>query len=64
MGMPSLFYRLVYRAHSLKSLERNILAFVGFGPIRDTILGNVEAMTDADRATLLAEIEALGRKGL
>jgi putative NADPH-quinone reductase len=64
MGMPSLFYRLVYQAHSLKSLERNILAFVGFGPIRDTVIGNVEAMTDAERAALLADVEALGRKGL
>jgi putative NADPH-quinone reductase len=33
MGMPALFYTLVYRAHSLKSLERNILGFVGFAPI-------------------------------
>jgi len=29
MGMPGLFYRWYYRAHSLKSLERNILRFSG-----------------------------------
>jgi len=27
MGMPALFYRWYYRAHSVKNLERNILAF-------------------------------------
>jgi putative NADPH-quinone reductase len=42
MGMPSIFYKWVYRAHSLKSLERNILAFVGFGPIRASVIGGVE----------------------
>ena len=64
MGMPGLFYRLVYRAHSLKSLERNILAFVGFGPIRDTVIGFVETMSDAERAAVVAEVEALGRKAV
>lgn len=43
MGMPGLFYRVVFRAHSLKSLERNILRFVGFGPVRHSIIGNVES---------------------
>ncbi|MGE0179007.1 MAG: NAD(P)H-dependent oxidoreductase, partial [Sphingomonas sp.] len=30
MGMPTPFYRFFYRAHSVKSFERNILSFVGF----------------------------------
>jgi putative NADPH-quinone reductase len=63
MGMPGLFYRLVYRAHSLKSLERNILAFCGFGPIRDTVIGFVEALSDGERAEVVAEVEKLGRQG-
>jgi putative NADPH-quinone reductase len=29
MGMPAFFYRIFYRAHSLKSLKRNILEFCG-----------------------------------
>jgi len=37
MGMPALAYRLYFRAHSLRSLKRNILGFVGIGPIRTTI---------------------------
>jgi len=60
MGMPGLFYSLVYRAHSLKSLERNILAFVGFKPVHHTIVGWVE---DAERReAALAEIRELGAK--
>ena len=29
MGMPVTIYRWYFRAHSIKSLERNILGFVG-----------------------------------
>jgi putative NADPH-quinone reductase len=32
MGMPTLFYRWYFRVHSLKNLERNILAFCGIRP--------------------------------
>jgi putative NADPH-quinone reductase len=60
MGMPALFYRLVYRAHSLKSLERNILKFVGFGPVRHTIIGAVESGPKA-REQWLGRLERLGR---
>ena len=43
MGMPALFYRWYYRAHSLKSLERNILRFSGIGPISVTLIGGLGA---------------------
>lgn len=43
MGMPAPFYTLIYRAHSLKSLKRNILAFVGFSPVRHSVIGAVES---------------------
>ncbi|MDD3762031.1 MAG: NAD(P)H-dependent oxidoreductase [Nevskiales bacterium] len=42
MGMPGTVYRLYFRAHSLKALERNILRFCGIGPIRETVIGMVE----------------------
>lgn len=59
MGMPGFFYRLVYRAHSLKSLERNILRFVGIGPVRHMIVGPVEG-SDAYRQERLEAVKALG----
>jgi len=61
MGMPALVYRWYFRAHSVKALERNILGFVGFAPVRETLIGSVESMTDADRRKWLAKLAALGR---
>jgi putative NADPH-quinone reductase len=42
MGMPAAFYSLWFRAHSVKSLERNVLKFVGIGPVHHVLLGGVE----------------------
>jgi len=62
MGMPAFWYRWFFLAHSLKSLERNLLRFVGIKPVGETILGMVEA-ADADRrARWLAQMTALGRR--
>jgi putative NADPH-quinone reductase len=62
MGMPALFYRWYFRAHSIKSLERNILAFCGVGPIHATLFGMVDVVGAEKRAAWLAKIEALGRR--
>lgn len=62
MGMPGLFYRIIFRAHSLKSLERNILRFVGFAPVRHSIIGDVER-SDAYRRKWLRRMNRLGREG-
>ncbi len=59
MGMPALFYRLVYGAHSVKSLKRNILNFVGIKPVECTLIGNVESSTK-DRKEWLRELRKLG----
>jgi len=63
MGMPALFYRWYFGAHSLKSLERNILGFVGIGPIRESLIGGVEMMSAARRRKWLDRMAAFGRKG-
>lgn len=63
MGMPAFFYRLVYRAHSLKSLERNILNFVGIKSVEKTVIGQVEADAD-ERRRWLDEMRRLGSQGL
>ncbi|MBT8147883.1 MAG: NAD(P)H-dependent oxidoreductase [Gammaproteobacteria bacterium] len=62
MGMPGTFYRWYYRAHSLKSLERNILKFSGISPVRETIYGLVEGASDAKRGSWLEEMKQLGHK--
>jgi putative NADPH-quinone reductase len=60
MGMPALFYKAFYGAHSVKSLERNILKFVGINPVERTIIGGVEASAER-RRKWLAEMKALGK---
>ena len=44
MGMPALVYRFYFRAHSVRSLERNILGFVGIAPVRETLVGGVDQL--------------------
>jgi putative NADPH-quinone reductase len=62
MGMPALVYRWYFRAHSLKSLERNILGFVGFAPIRETLVGTVDKLGEADVVQLEASLRKLGQR--
>lgn len=59
MGMPAFFYRLFYRAHSVKSLKRNLLGFVGFSPVRSTAIGTVEGSARG-RAAWLEKMAELG----
>ncbi len=60
MGMPALLYRWYFRAHSIRSLERNILRFVGIKPVRETVIGMVEGKDPAVRERWLAKMRALG----
>jgi putative NADPH-quinone reductase len=62
MGMPGLIYRWYYGAHCAKMLRRNILEFVGFRPVRTTIYGMVESVSNDTRAGWLREVETLGRQ--
>lgn len=62
MGMPSLFYRLYYQSHSVRSLARNILGFVGFKPVRVSLLGNVEGSAQA-RQRHIDTLLAIARRG-
>lgn len=59
MGMPAFAYRWFFGAHSLKSLERNILKFMGIKPVRESLIGMVDG--DAKRrARWLARLRRLG----
>ena len=62
MGMPGFFYRWYYRAHSLKSLEGNVLAFCGMQPVGSSIVGMVAGMSARRRAAWLARMRAFGRR--
>jgi putative NADPH-quinone reductase len=60
MGMPAFFYRLWYLGHGIAGMRRNILNFVGFRPVRETLLGMVEGASDAKRAQWLKHLRELG----
>lgn len=62
MGMPALAYRWYFRAHSVKSLERNILGFVGFAPIHETLIGSVQNLGQAGVARWLNKLKKLGEQ--
>jgi len=64
MGMPAFVYRLFYLSHSLKSLERNILKFVGISPVRTTVIGMIGAINDAKYARLAGKMRKLGASGI
>lgn len=60
MGMPAFFYRWYFGAHSVKSLERNILKFCGIGPVRESLFGMVDSASDARRGRWLGRMRDLG----
>ncbi|WP_020405733.1 NAD(P)H-dependent oxidoreductase [Hahella ganghwensis] len=64
MGMPAFFYRLFYRSHSLKSLERNILRFCGVKPVKSTLIGLVDGISGNKCRQLKRKIAKLGTAGV
>ncbi|WP_223788292.1 NAD(P)H-dependent oxidoreductase [Marinicella meishanensis] len=49
MGMPAWVYRWYFRAHGVQTLRRNILQFVGFKPVKTTLIGGVDQL-DSNQA--------------
>jgi putative NADPH-quinone reductase len=62
MGMPALVYRWYFRAHSVKSLERNILGFAGIAPVNETLIGLTGDVKAADAAKWLGKLKRLGAR--
>jgi len=62
MGMPAFFYRLYYRAHSVRSLQRNVLEFCGISPVRTSLIGTVETKAMGHREIWMAKMAELGRE--
>jgi len=63
MGMPAFFYRLYFRAHSLKSFERNILRFCGISPVKESLFGMVDGADEPKRLAWQKQLRGLGRAG-
>ena len=61
MGMPALIYRWYFRA-GVRGLERSVLKFAGMKPVRETLLGIVDAASDAKRRGWLDRMRGYGRR--
>lgn len=64
LGMPAAIYRWVFRAHSVRALERNILGFVGFAPVHETLIGGAGNLDAKQAAKWLARLKKAGADGL
>ena len=62
MGMPALIYRWYFRARGVRGLERSVLKFAGMKPVRETLLGMVDAASDAKRRRWLDRMRDYGRR--
>jgi putative NADPH-quinone reductase len=63
MGMPSLIYRAMFRAHGVRALERSVLGFAGIAPIHETLVGNVANLDQARVDRWRRRMRQLGRMG-
>ncbi len=62
MGMPAIIYRWYFRAHSIKSLKRNLLGIIGIAPVHETLIGLTGNMKPADAAKWLTKLKRLGER--
>ncbi len=62
MGMPAIIYRYYFRAHSIKSLERNLLGIVGIAPVHETLVGLADNLKPADATKWLTKLKRLGER--
>ena len=58
MGMPALIYRWYFRAHGVRGLEHSVLRFAGMKPVRETLWGMIDAVSDAKGRVWLDRMRA------
>lgn len=61
MGAPAFVYRWWYGGFGVRGLKRSILGFVGFAPVRITLLGMVGSASATKRAAWLRRMRESGR---
>lgn len=63
MGMPALAFRLWFLSAGVAILKRNILGLVGIAPVRTSLVGGVERLSEGARARWISAMRALGAEG-
>jgi putative NADPH-quinone reductase len=61
MGMPAPVYKWFFGQHAVKNLQRNILGFCGFNPVKITLIGQVYAGNENRLYHSLSKVSRLGR---
>lgn len=62
MGMPAPIYQWYFFAHGVRGLERNVLAFCGLKPVRQTLIGMVDGGGRGRHERNFERMRALGRR--
>jgi NAD(P)H dehydrogenase (quinone) len=61
-GMPGFLYRWWFGAPAIKILHNNIFGFLGAGPVRSTVHGGIESVSDDTRKRWLDEMRGFGQR--
>lgn len=64
MSTPAIVYRVFYGAHTVKSLERNILKFCGIDPVNTTLIGDVYKKSPKALGRSIAKMTEYGSQGI
>ena len=64
MATNTLVYKHFYGAHTVKSLERNILKFCGIDPVKTTLIGEVHKKSQKQLERSIKQMMAYGAKGI
>ena len=62
MGMPAAAYKVMFGAHGVRGFESGILGMAGIKPIRETLVGTVDALNRNRTEALLARVRHLGKQ--
>jgi putative NADPH-quinone reductase len=62
MGMPAAAYKVIFGAHGVRGFESGILGMAGIKPIRETLVGTVDALNRNRTEALLARVRRLGKQ--
>lgn len=63
MATPKLIYKHFYGAHTVKSLERNILKYCGLSPVKTTLIGDVYNKSEKQLSRSIKQMADYGAKG-
>lgn len=64
MATNTLIYKHFYGAHTVKSLERNILKFCGIDPVKTTFIGEVHKKSRKQLERSIKQMKVYGSKGI